>query len=161
MKLEVQDYRWGNSRELGVILSHPLCKFERWLKKEDVEEGPLYVEFGVAEAKGGVLRLQGRGGKGEVTFELEKCLEKGQQLFCRVMRWKGAGELDGVALRLQLMSEDREGEEEKFGDMVALYTKLMKEYGVDGEISLSMNDRQISDRLSRHRNSLKDKYANE
>ena len=77
------------------------------------------------------------------------------------MRWKGAGELDGVALRLQLMSEDREGEEEKFGDMVALYTKLMKEYGVDGEISLSMNERQISDRLSRHRDSLKEKYANE
>lgn len=42
--------------------------------------------------------------------------------------------------------------------MKALHEKLVKEYGVDGEIMMSMSDRQISQRLSRHRTSLNLKY---
>lgn len=65
-------------------------------------------------------------------------------LYCKVMKWKGASESEGVAIRLQLVSEEKKEEEERFEEMQALYQKLVKEYGVDGEIELSMNERQIS-----------------
>ena len=42
------------------------------------------------------------------------------------MKWKGASDSEGVALRLQLMSGDRKGEDEKFDSMVELHKKLMK-----------------------------------
>ena len=75
---------------------------------------------------------------------MEDCFKKGQLLYCKVMKWKGASESDGVAIRLQLVSEEKKEEEERFEEMQALYQKLVKEYGVDGEIELSMNERQIS-----------------
>jgi len=39
----LQEFKWGASRELGVILSHPHSKFEQWIKKEDADAGPVYV----------------------------------------------------------------------------------------------------------------------
>ena len=116
------------------------------------------MQFPIPDIKGATVKILSRPNKGEISFDVEDCFKKGQQLFCKVMKWRSAPEAEGVALRVQLMSEDKEGEESKMKEMVALHSRLMKEYGVDGEIAVSLNDKEISERLSRHRSSLSKKY---
>ena len=110
VKIEIQDIRWNQAKEIAVLLKHPLhwdTKFERLTSKEELEAGPCFMEFPVPDIKGGVVKIESRPGKGEIVLDLNTCFSKGQQLFCKVMKWKGASELEGVALRVQLVSEDR------------------------------------------------------
>jgi hypothetical protein len=140
IKIELQDARWANAAQIGVLLQHPSSKFEKWVPKEGIEAAPVFLEFAVSSIQGAVVKVASKPGKGEIVFNLEECFKKGQQLFCKVMRWKGAGEAEGVALRVQLVSEERRDEEAKFLEMVDLHERLVREYGVSGEVSVSLNE---------------------
>lgn len=54
------------------------------------------------------MKIKSKPGKGEIVFNLEECFKNGQQLYCKVMKWKGAGSDEGIAIRMQLVSEERE-----------------------------------------------------
>lgn len=55
------------------------------------------------------------------------------------MKWPSAGEEEGLALRIQLVTDDLEGE--KFNQMVDLHSKLTRDYGVGGEIHFSFSEK--------------------
>jgi|JI9StandDraft_1071089.scaffolds.fasta_scaffold505507_2 hypothetical protein len=49
------------------------------------------MEIPVPDLRGAAIKITGKGAKGEIVFKLEECTDKGQQLFCKVMKWRGAG----------------------------------------------------------------------
>lgn len=57
------------------------------------------------------------------------------------MKWKGASSSEGLALRMQLMSENQAEENQRFEEMEGLLEKLMRDYGTGGEIQLSVSQR--------------------
>ena len=75
------------------------------------------MEFAVADIEGSFVKVYGRPSPFEIPFDLVKLESDNKSNFCQIYKWSDAHPSEGIALRIQLVFENIQEEEDRVMQM--------------------------------------------